>query len=456
MLNEKITLEICGRSFYLLTDNSEKLYALAAKVDEKIRYFLNSDMDFDFSTILAALSYAEDLSDLTEELEKLRASEAEFKASANEINELMEQNNALRKENEELSRLKKQAAELESKNALLSAELEKTGASAAQAAELSKKLNEAENRAVECELRCESSKKEAEEARAKIEELEKQLGEKPSDDVVKKLAESEKDNLELMSAYDELAKEKKAVEQRFMEVQQQCAKLEQSGKQSGEKEAALVAEKEKLTAELAQAKAELQKLSENASDTDKLAAERDKLASELAQAKSALQKLSENASDTDKLADEKAKLSAELADVKKALDEAKSAASSDESAAAQKISTLEKTIAELKTAGEKRDADRLAAAAEAEKELGEYKQRCAEYEEFKVRFSQLEDENKALRANTESSADNAKEIEAIRAELSDVKQMCDLQAKEIKTLKRTNASLEKQVNELMEDGQLTL
>ena len=93
---------------------------------------------------------------------------------------------------------------------------------------------------------------------------------------------------------------------------------------------------------------------------------------------------------------------------------------------------------------------------ELEKELGEYKQRCAEYEEFKVRFSQLEDENKALRANTESSADNAKEIEAIRAELSEVKQMCDLQAKEIKTLKRTNASLEKQVNELMEDGQLTL
>ena len=69
-----------------------------------------------------------------------------------------------------------------------------------------------------------------------------------------------------------------------------------------------------------------------------------------------------------------------------------------------------------------------------------------------VRFSQIESENTALRAAGAENAGNpgqAQEIENLKKQLSAA-------LSEVKELKKTNTSLNKQLNEMLEDGQLTL
>ena len=73
-----------------------------------------------------------------------------------------------------------------------------------------------------------------------------------------------------------------------------------------------------------------------------------------------------------------------------------------------------------------------------------------------VRCAGLESENKALKEGTGSAEERIKEIEELNARLTELKSKSDAQAKEIRTLKKTNTSLEKQLSEMMEDGQLTL
>ena len=74
------------------------------------------------------------------------------------------------------------------------------------------------------------------------------------------------------------------------------------------------------------------------------------------------------------------------------------------------------------------------------------------YEELTVKFSQIESENAALRAGAGSDASEgagSAQMEELKKQLSDA-------LAEVKELRKINASLNRQLNEMLEDGQLTL
>ena len=70
-----------------------------------------------------------------------------------------------------------------------------------------------------------------------------------------------------------------------------------------------------------------------------------------------------------------------------------------------------------------------------------------------MKYSQMESENNALKvANSDDSGDSgelAREVESLKKRLDEV-------LAEARDLKKTNASLNRQLNEMLEDGQLTL
>lgn len=76
----------------------------------------------------------------------------------------------------------------------------------------------------------------------------------------------------------------------------------------------------------------------------------------------------------------------------------------------------------------------------------------AELKELKVKYSQIESENAALKAAEKNSG----ELEAVKEQLSAITAKNEKLMKEVKSLKKANAYLEKQLEEAQEDGQLTL
>ncbi len=70
-----------------------------------------------------------------------------------------------------------------------------------------------------------------------------------------------------------------------------------------------------------------------------------------------------------------------------------------------------------------------------------------------MKYSQMESENNALKAaNSDDSGDSgelAREVESLKKRLDEA-------LAEARDLKKTNASLNRQLNEMLEDGQLTL
>ncbi|MGN1120135.1 MAG: hypothetical protein ACI4Q4_07235, partial [Oscillospiraceae bacterium] len=109
-----------------------------------------------------------------------------------------------------------------------------------------------------------------------------------------------------------------------------------------------------------------------------------------------------------------------------------------------------------KAASEANSEKETALKALAEMKLSEEKL-AAENSESAAKIAELEAQLKALRdADEDEGAQRVKELDDIKKQLSDIQVKSEAQAKEIKSLKKTNASLEKQLNEMMEDGQLTL
>ena len=97
MLNEKITVAICGKSYRLITDNIRQLMEDAAAVEKCIKDFCSTD---DFrekadAAVLTALNYAGEISEYKAKLAltqgrvaELEKGEAAAKAAAAEHSEL--------------------------------------------------------------------------------------------------------------------------------------------------------------------------------------------------------------------------------------------------------------------------------------------------------------------------------------------------------------------------------
>ena len=98
---------------------------------------------------------------------------------------------------------------------------------------------------------------------------------------------------------------------------------------------------------------------------------------------------------------------------------------------------LEKDIAALKSENE---------------ELSALREKAGMYEELTVKFSQIENENAALRAGAGSDASEG----AAPAQMEELKKQLSAALAEVKELRKINASLNRQLNEMLEDGQLTL
>ena len=73
-----------------------------------------------------------------------------------------------------------------------------------------------------------------------------------------------------------------------------------------------------------------------------------------------------------------------------------------------------------------------------------------------MKYSQIESENAALKQAEGGSEDLRRQLEEMKAQLDEfVLKNAEL-AKDNKALKKTNSSLDKQLKEMLEDGQLTL
>ena len=121
------------------------------------------------------------------------------------------------------------------------------------------------------------------------------------------------------------------------------------------------------------------------------------------------------------------------ADLERRLDASRRAADD----AQNSVSVLEKDIAALKSENE---------------ELSALREKAGMYEELTVKFSQIESENAALRAGAGSDASEG----ADPAQMEELKKQLSAALAEVKELRKINASLNRQLNEMLEDGQLTL
>ena len=183
------------------------------------------------------------------------------------------------------------------------------------------------------------------------------------------------------------------------------------------------------------------------SDLEKNLAAAEKSAAELSDAKQSLAAEKGRNSDLEKKLAAAEKSAAELSDVKKALEaeqgktadlerrlDASRMAADD---AQNSVSVLEKDIAALKSENE---------------ELSALREKAGMYEKLTVKFSQIESENAALRAGAGSDASEG----AAPAQMEELKKQLSDALAEVKELRKINASLNRQLNEMLEDGQLTL
>ena len=124
--------------------------------------------------------------------------------------------------------------------------------------------------------------------------------------------------------------------------------------------------------------------------------------------------------------DKASELERQLNDSRKSAEEARSS-----------VVVLEKDIAAFKAENE---------------ELAALREKAGMYEELTVKFSQMESENAALRAAGAGADDNG----GADARIDELKKQLSESLAEVRELRKINSSLNRQLNEMLEDGQLTL
>ena len=97
--------------------------------------------------------------------------------------------------------------------------------------------------------------------------------------------------------------------------------------------------------------------------------------------------------------------------------------------------------------------DSRASAADTADELAVLREKADKLEELSVKYSQMESENNALKA---ANSDDGGDPGELAREVESLKKRLDEALAEARDLKKTNASLNRQLNEMLEDGQLTL
>ena len=407
MLNEKVTVTICGKTYNLRTNDTEAIKRHAAEADRRISEYCklmpnNPDVKED-ACVLSVLDMMDELGstaaqrdDLLKKVTALTSTAEKAAAALDENKRLSAENVALMKESEEFEALKKCFSELEGKNAQLARTLSEANSRAADNADAKAALDKAEVRI-----------KSLEDKNAQLADTLRSAGEK-GEELQKNIDGLTKQNADLRKQTETLAQlteEKKQLTAKL----EKAADTEEALRRCEERANTLEKDREKLkasAAELDVVKKELNSQKGRNSDLEKKLSAAEKSAVELAEARKSL-------------ADEKSRsadLEQQLADSRRETDEA------------------------------------LTDNSEMEKEISELRQKSDKYEELMVRFSQIESENTALRAAGAENAGNPGQTQ----EIENLKKQLSAALSEVKELKKTNTSLNKQLNEMLEDGQLTL
>ena len=414
MLNEKVTVTICGKAYNLRTDNASSLIRQGEEADRRItEYCREMSLSKDDACVFTVLDLLGDLDSANAQRDSYAKKNAALVSTAEKGAKALEENKLLASENELLAKdsaalaeLRREHTELEGKNAQLTETLseanERAEQNASAKAELEKsqqtvKSLEEKNAQLTGSLKSAEEKSEAQ--KKDIAELERQ-----NSDLKKqaaKLVTVTDENKKLTERLDKAANTEEALrrsEDRVSYLEKECGKLDAAN------------------AELNTLKKSLADEQGKTSDLEKKLAAAEKGAAELSGVKKALEA-------------EQGK----TADLERRLDVSRRAADD----AQNSVSVLEKDIAALKSENE---------------ELSALREKAGMYEELTVKFSQIENENAALRAGAGSDASEG----AAPAQMEELKKQLSDALAEVKELRKINASLNRQLNEMLEDGQLTL
>ena len=414
MLNEKVTVTICGKAYNLRTDNASSLIRQGEEADRRItEYCREMSLSKDDACVFTVLDLLGDLDSANAQRDSYAKKNAALVSTAEKGAKALEENKLLASENELLAKdsaalaeLRREHTELEGKNAQLTETLseanERAEQNASAKAELEKsqqtvKSLEEKNAQLTGSLKSAEEKSEAQ--KKDIAELERQ-----NSDLKKqaaKLVTVTDENKKLTERLDKAANTEEALrrsEDRVSYLEKECGKLDAAN------------------AELNTLKKSLADEQGKNSDLEKKLAAAEKSAAELSGVKKALEV-------------EQGK----TADLERRLDASRRAADD----AQNSVSVLEKDIAALKSENE---------------ELSALREKAGMYEELTVKFSQIENENAALRAGAGSDASEG----AAPAQMEELKKQLSDALAEVKELRKINASLNRQLNEMLEDGQLTL
>ena len=444
MLNEKVTVTICGKAYNLRTDNASSLIRQGEEADRRItEYCREMSLSKDDACVFTVLDLLGDLDSANAQRDSYAKKNAALVSTAEKGAKALEENKLLASENELLAKdsaalaeLRREHTELEGKNAQLTETLSEANERAAQnasaKAELEKsrqtvKSLEEKNAQLTGSLKSAEEKSEAQ--KKDIAELERQNSDLKKQTA--KLVTVTDENKKLTERLDKAANTEEALrrsEERVSYLEKECGKLDAANAELNTMKKSLADEQGKT------------------SDLEKKLAAAEKSAAELSEAKQSLAAEKGRNSDLEKkLAAEKG--AEELSGVKKALEaeqgktadlerrlDASRKAADD---AQNSVSVLEKDIAALKSENE---------------ELSALREKAGMYEELTVKFSQIESENAALRAGAGSDASEG----ADPAQIEELKKQLSAALAEVKELRKINASLNRQLNEMLEDGQLTL
>ena len=414
MLNEKVTVTICGKAYNLRTDNASSLIRQGEEADRRItEYCREMSLSKDDACVFTVLDLLGDLDSANAQRDSYAKKNAALVSTAEKGAKALEENKLLASENELLAKdsaalaeLRREHTELEGKNAQLTETLseanERAEQNASAKAELEKsqqtvKSLEEKNAQLTGSLKSAEEKSEAQ--KKDIAELERQ-----NSDLKKqaaKLVTVTDENKKLTERLDKAANTEEALrrsEDRVSYLEKECGKLDAAN------------------AELNTLKKSLADEQGKNSDLEKKLAAAEKGSEELSGVKKALE------AEQGKTADLERRLEAS----RKAADDAQNS-----------VSVLEKDIAALKSENE---------------ELSALREKAGMYEELTVKFSQIESENAALRAGAGSDASEG----AAPAQMEELKKQLSDALAEVKELRKINASLNRQLNEMLEDGQLTL
>lgn len=414
MLNEKVTVTICGKAYNLRTDNASSLIRQGEEADRRItEYCREMSLSKDDACVLTVLDLLGDLDSANAQRDSYAKKNAALVSTAEKGAKALEENKQLASENELLAKdsaalaeLRREHTELEGKNAQLTETLSEANERAAQNASAKAELEKSQQTVKSLEEKnaqltgsLKSAEEKSEAQKKDIAELERQ-----NSDLKKqaaKLVTVTDENKKLTERLDKAANTEEALrrsEDRVSYLEKECGKLDAAN------------------AELNTLKKSLADEQGKTSDLEKKLAAAEKGAEELSGVKKALEA-------------EQGK----TADLERRLDVSRRAADD----AQNSVSVLEKDIAALKSENE---------------ELSALREKAGMYEELTVKFSQIESENAALKAGAGSDASEG----AAPAKMEELKKQLSDALAEVKELRKINASLNRQLNEMLEDGQLTL